>query len=138
MVDYILTAVVRSPNITANMFLKSQGFFHFYNSGVYISKPPKDAKVAEDLIVSFFCEAFGDPRPRFHWEKNGKPLGTKQSRRYQVFDMPNGSVLRIEPVRGKRDNRTFTCVTKNDDDETRASASLLVYSSNGMFRPLIV
>ena len=106
---------------------------HFHYSGVYISNPPKDAKVAEDLIVSFYCEASGDPPLRFYWEKAGKQLGTKHSRRYQVIDIDNGTVLRIEPVKGKRDNRTFTCVVRNDDGEARSEASLLVYptSSNG-------
>ena len=100
--------------------------FYFNHLGVYISKPPRDAKVAEDFTISFFCEAYGSSPVSFHWEKAGRPLSLG-SRQYQVIDMTNGSVLRIERAKGKRHNGTFTCVAKTDDDEARSDASLFVY-----------
>ena len=109
----------------------SKGLLHFFFFSVgRITDPPKDMKVADDHIVSFFCKASGYPPLKFYWEKAGKRLGDRKAGRYQVFSMPNGTVLRIQPVRGKRDNRTFTCVATNKHGEVRASAVLSVYPSS--------
>ena len=89
-------------------------------------------KVAEDLIVSFFCKASGYPPPTFHWERSGKQLNTRKHSRYEVLSMPHGSVLRIEPVKERKDAHTFTCVATNEHGEARANANLEVYPSEGM------
>ena len=48
--------------------------------------------------------------------------------RYLVVDMPHGSVLRIEPVKSRRDDSTFECVAENGIGEPAvASATLTVY-----------
>lgn len=45
--------------------------------------------------------------------------------------MPHGSVLRIEPVRFRKDHANFTCVADNDiGDSARATAKLHVYPMN--------
>ena len=88
-------------------------------------------RVAEDLIVSFFCKASGYPPPTFHWEKNDKKLNTKNHNRYEVMSMPHGSVLRIEPVKERKDTHSFTCVATNEHGEARANAELSVYPSEG-------
>ncbi len=44
------------------------------------------------------------------------------------IDMPHGNVLRIEPVRSKRDDAHFECVADNGIGEpATASASLEIY-----------
>ena len=91
-------------------------------------------KVAEDLIVSFFCKASGYPPPTFHWERDGKQLNTKKHNRYEVLSMPHGSVLRIEPVKERKDAKTFTCVATNEHGEARANAILTVYPGEGAYK----
>ena len=45
-----------------------------------------------------------------------------------VVDMPHGSVLRIEPVKARRDDATFECIADNGIGEAAtASAQLEVY-----------
>ena len=88
---------------------------------------PKSPKVAEDLVVSFFCKASGTPTPSIHWERKGKAIGKKRTR-YEIKHIPHMSVLRIKPVRSKRDNDvSFTCVADNGLEEVRANVSLFVY-----------
>lgn len=76
-------------------------------------------------MASFFCIAEGNPRPQIEWRKGGKRLVTQ---RYTVLDMPpNGSVLRIEPVKADRDNATYECLAENGVGEPeRAMATLSV------------
>ena len=81
--------------------------------------------------MSFFCKASGYPPPTFHWEKNDKKLNTKNHNRYEVMSMPHGSVLRIEPVKERKDTHSFTCVATNEHGEARANAELSVYPSEG-------
>ena len=88
-------------------------------------------RVAEDLIVSFFCKATGYPQPTFHWEKKGKKLTNRKLLRYQVISMPNGSVLRIEPIKKRKDSHTFTCLATNEHGEARASAELSIFTVEG-------
>ncbi len=88
---------------------------------------PKDQKVAENGIVSFFCKASGNPAPDIHWRKNGKRVAINRQR-YMGIDMPHGNVLRIEPVRSRRDDAHFECVADNGIGEpATASASLEIY-----------
>ena len=94
-----------------------------------ITLAPRDHKVKEGGIISFFCKASGNPAPEIHWLRNGKRLAG--ARRFIITDMPHGSVLRIEPVRAGRDDATFTCVAVNGIGEpAKASASLQVYPND--------
>jgi len=48
--------------------------------------------------------------------------------RYVVVDMPHGSVLRVEPVKSRRDDSVVECVADNGIGEPAvASANLDVY-----------
>ncbi|XP_064626984.1 tyrosine-protein phosphatase Lar-like isoform X3 [Lineus longissimus] len=92
-----------------------------------ITLAPRDHKVMEGGTVSFFCKSSGNPAPDIHWLKNGKRV-TSNRNRFLTFDMPHGSVLRIEPVKAQRDDTTISCVAQNSIGEpARASASLQVY-----------
>lgn len=85
---------------------------------------PKDQTVASGGIAVFVCTAVGNPNPQIEWRKNGKRVTTQ---RYAAWDMPNGSVLRIEPVRAGRDDATYECVAENGVGEpVRALADLNV------------
>lgn len=92
-----------------------------------ITLAPKDQKVADNGIISFFCKASGNPAPDIHWRKNGKRVAINRQR-YMGIDMPHGSVLRIEPVRARRDDAVFECVADNGIGEpATASARLEIY-----------
>lgn len=79
-----------------------------------------------ERVASFICSAIGNPKPQIEWRKNGKRLVTL---RYTVLEIPNGSVLRIEPVRPGRDNATYECLAENGVGEpVRAQADLSVLS----------
>lgn len=93
-----------------------------------ITLRPKNHKVAEDAIVSFFCKATGTPQPSFQWKRNDKPINPRKKNRFSIFDMPFGSVLRIEPVKSKKDDAVFTCIADNGIKEPdQANATLTVY-----------
>jgi len=115
-----------------HMLSNSYLFFEIsvFSDPPQITLPPNSHKVTEDSIISFFCKASGNPLPRFMWERNGKRINPKRTR-YFIYDMPFGSVLRIEPVKARRDEATFTCVADNDIGEpARANATLKVYPMN--------
>ncbi|KAL8616015.1 hypothetical protein ACOMHN_014977 [Nucella lapillus] len=102
-----------------------------------ITQRPRSQKVADMGTVSFVCRASGHPAPTFHWERNGKRLGSRRNR-YQVTEAPHVSVLRIKPVRVKRDEEiVVTCVASNRVGNARANATLTVYSKelNGKAYP---
>lgn len=105
--------------------------FLFLSASPMITFAPKSMKVAESMIVSFFCKASGFPPPDFQWEKNGKTINTMNKPRYNIFTMSHGTVLRIHPVKAKKDNTYFTCVAKNEHGEARANATLTIYEMEG-------
>ncbi|XP_033737521.1 receptor-type tyrosine-protein phosphatase S-like isoform X12 [Pecten maximus] len=108
-------------------------FYRFTNkirNPPQITQSPRNQRVAEDSIISFFCKASGNPQPRFQWERDGKRINPKRTR-YFIYDMPHGSVLRIEPVKARRDQATFTCIADNGIGEpARANSTLKVYAMN--------
>ena len=89
---------------------------------------PRHQRVEDHGVVSFFCEAPGNPTAEVYWRRNGRPLSTGR-RRFSTFDMPHGSALRIDPVRAAwDDNSTFECVSDNGVGEAvTAEAQLNVY-----------
>ncbi len=89
-----------------------------------ITLAPQNRKVVEDGIVSFFCKASGNPAPDVYWKKEGKRIsGNRQ--RYLVVEMPHGSVLRIEPVKARKDDSEFECVADNGIGEPAIARSTL-------------
>jgi len=85
---------------------------------------PKDQRVIENGIASFFCKASGNPAPEIHWRKGGKRVSGNR-RRYMTVEMPHGSVLRIEPVKPRRDDSEFECVADNGVGEPATASSRL-------------
>lgn len=89
---------------------------------------PKSQVVVNERVASFICTAEGSPKPQIEWRKNGKRLVTL---RYTVIDLPNGSILRVEPVRPGRDNATYECIAENGIGEpVRGQAELIVLSED--------
>lgn len=84
--------------------------------------------VAEEQTISFVCKASGTPKPNFVWFRNGKRIRLVNRQRYEIKDMLYGSVLRIEPVKQRRDSGEFKCVASNTyGDEVETTAYLHVY-----------
>lgn len=89
---------------------------------------PKSQVVVNERVASFICTAEGSPKPQIEWRKNGKRLVTL---RYTVIDLPDGSILRVEPVRPGRDNATYECIAENGIGEpVRGQAELTVLSED--------
>jgi len=92
-----------------------------------ITLAPRDQRVIDGGTVSFFCKASGNPGPDVYWRKAGRRITTGRQR-YIVVDMPHGSVLRLEPVKSRRDDSVIECVADNGIGEPAvASAKLDVY-----------
>jgi netrin-G3 ligand len=91
---------------------------------------PVDQQVKIGGIAAFYCQASGDPLPVVQWRKNGKKVPGTQSR-YLVHEYPTGgALLRIEPVRGQRDEAQYQCIAENGvGDPVAADAMLTVYES---------
>ncbi|XP_054706437.1 tyrosine-protein phosphatase Lar-like isoform X2 [Uloborus diversus] len=93
-----------------------------------IETAPQNQTVLNNGVASFVCAAVGNPKPQIEWRKNGKRVTTQ---RYTTQDMPNGSVLRIDPVKAGRDDANYECVAENGVGEpVRALASLTVLSED--------
>ncbi|GFU37481.1 tyrosine-protein phosphatase Lar [Nephila pilipes] len=93
-----------------------------------IETVPRNQTVQNNGVASFVCTAVGNPKPIIEWRKNGKRVTTQ---RYTTQDMPNGSVLRIDPVKAGRDDATYECVAENGFGEpVRAIASLTVLTED--------
>ncbi|CAL1265790.1 unnamed protein product [Larinioides sclopetarius] len=89
-----------------------------------IETAPRNQTVLNNGVASFVCAAVGNPKPQIEWRKNGKRVTTQ---RYTVQEMPNGSVLRIDPVKAGRDDATYECMAENGVGEpVRALATLTV------------
>jgi len=93
-----------------------------------VTVAPRDKRVADNGIVSFFCKASGNPAPDVYWRKDGRRVSTGRAR-YSTVNMPHGNVLRIEPVRAARDDgNAVECVADNGVGEAAtATAQLGVY-----------
>jgi len=74
---------------------------------------PEDQKVAQSGIANFYCQATGSPTPSVEWRKSGQRIG-RHHKRYLIVDASDGSVvLRIEPVRARRDEDSYECRADN-------------------------
>jgi len=89
---------------------------------------PEDQKVAQSGTANFYCQATGSPTPDVEWRKSGQRIG-RHHKRYLIVDVTDGSaVLRIEPVRARRDEDTYECHADNGvGTPAAASARLDVY-----------
>ncbi|XP_017268865.1 receptor-type tyrosine-protein phosphatase S isoform X21 [Kryptolebias marmoratus] len=93
--------------------------------------PPRFTKVPVDQIgasggvVTFVCQATGDPKPRVSWNKKGKKVNSQRIETIE-FDEGAGAVLRIQPLRAPRDENIYECVAENSEGEITVSAKLSI------------
>lgn len=74
---------------------------------------PEDQKVSQNGIANFYCAATGSPVPEMEWHKSGQRIG-RHHKRYLTVEAGDGAlVLRIEPVRARRDQDTYECHADN-------------------------
>ena len=80
------------------------------------SKPPKilvhprNITVLEKKPAVLICEAESDPKPTFHWLKNGVDINKK---RIPIIKYSRGSILRIETFKNDRDEGDYECLVEN-------------------------
>uniref|UniRef100_A0A3Q2E6I1 protein-tyrosine-phosphatase n=1 Tax=Cyprinodon variegatus TaxID=28743 RepID=A0A3Q2E6I1_CYPVA len=95
------------------------------------SSPPRFTKVPVDQIgvsggvVSFVCQATGDPKPKVSWNKKGKKVNSQRIETIE-FDEGAGAVLRIQPLRAPRDENIYECVAENSAGEITVNAKLSI------------
>lgn len=94
-----------------------------------IAVAPEDQKVEQSGVANFYCRATGTPAPDVEWRKSGQRIG-RHHKRYLIVEAGDGAVvLRIEPVRARRDEDTYQCHADNGvGTPAVASARLDVYS----------
>uniref|UniRef100_G3UET9 protein-tyrosine-phosphatase n=1 Tax=Loxodonta africana TaxID=9785 RepID=G3UET9_LOXAF len=88
-------------------------------------KEPKDQIGVSGGVVSFVCQAAGDPKPRVTWNKKGKKVNSQRFETIE-FDESAGAVLRIQPLRTPRDENVYECVAQNSVGEITVHAKLTV------------
>uniref|UniRef100_A0A3P8R6U1 protein-tyrosine-phosphatase n=1 Tax=Astatotilapia calliptera TaxID=8154 RepID=A0A3P8R6U1_ASTCA len=76
-------------------------------------------------VVSFVCQATGDPKPKVSWNKKGKKVNSQRIETIE-FDEGAGAVLRIQPLRAPRDENVYECVAENSEGEIVTSAKLSI------------
>ncbi|XP_062868435.1 receptor-type tyrosine-protein phosphatase S isoform X1 [Trichomycterus rosablanca] len=100
-------------------------------TGSLALSPPRFTKVPVDMIgvsggvVSFVCQATGDPKPRVTWNKKGKRVNSQRIETIE-FDEGAGAVLRIQPLRAPRDENIYECVAENSEGEVSVQAKLTI------------
>uniref|UniRef100_A0A7N8XDN2 protein-tyrosine-phosphatase n=1 Tax=Mastacembelus armatus TaxID=205130 RepID=A0A7N8XDN2_9TELE len=100
-------------------------------TGSHALLPPRFTKVPVDQIgvsggvVSFVCQATGDPKPRVSWNKKGKKVNSQRIETIE-FDEGAGAVLRIQPLRAPRDENIYECVAENSEGEITVNAKLSI------------
>ncbi|KAG7488082.1 hypothetical protein MATL_G00030720 [Megalops atlanticus] len=100
-------------------------------TGCNALSPPRFTKVPVDQIgvsggvVSFVCQATGDPKPRVSWNKKGKKVNSQRIETIE-FDEGAGAVLRIQPLRAPRDENIYECVAENSEGEVTVTAKLSI------------
>ncbi|XP_016330008.1 receptor-type tyrosine-protein phosphatase S-like isoform X26 [Sinocyclocheilus anshuiensis] len=110
-----LSALLLSPLLTGSLALS----------------PPRFTKVPVDMIgvsggvVSFICQATGDPKPRVTWNKKGKRVNSQRVETVE-FDEGAGAILRIQPLRAPRDENIYECVAENSEGEISVQAKLSI------------
>ncbi|XP_049334910.1 receptor-type tyrosine-protein phosphatase S isoform X15 [Astyanax mexicanus] len=93
--------------------------------------PPRFTKIPTDQIgvsggvVSFVCQATGDPKPQVNWNKKGKKVNSQRIETIE-FDEGAGAVLRIQPLRAPRDENVYECVARNTEGEIAVTSKLSI------------
>uniref|UniRef100_A0A3B4GS60 protein-tyrosine-phosphatase n=1 Tax=Pundamilia nyererei TaxID=303518 RepID=A0A3B4GS60_9CICH len=102
-------------------------FLSFYQtcSLPRFTKVPVDQIGVSGGVVSFVCQATGDPKPKVSWNKKGKKVNSQRIETIE-FDEGAGAVLRIQPLRAPRDENVYECVAENSEGEIVTSAKLSI------------
>ena len=90
----------------------------------------------ESAIVSYVCQADGEPLPTVSWYFNGDPLGPTNSTKYVFTDrLPANSVIRILNIRDLEasDAGTYTCNATNVVSTDTSSGILTVNGEWAVF-----
>ncbi|XP_060738322.1 receptor-type tyrosine-protein phosphatase S isoform X7 [Tachysurus vachellii] len=118
------------PNMAALLCVSSLLLSPLLGGSLALS-PPRFTKVPVDMIgvsggvVSFVCQATGDPKPRVTWNKKGKRVNSQRIETIE-FDEGAGAVLRIQPLRAPRDENIYECVAENSEGEVSVQAKLTI------------
>ncbi|XP_067309046.1 receptor-type tyrosine-protein phosphatase S isoform X3 [Pseudorasbora parva] len=88
-------------------------------------KIPMDQIGVSGGVVSFVCQATGDPKPLVFWNKKGKKVNSQRIETIE-FDEGAGAVLRIQPLRAPRDENAYECVAKNTEGEITKTSTLSI------------
>ncbi|XP_054910724.1 receptor-type tyrosine-protein phosphatase S isoform X4 [Poeciliopsis prolifica] len=89
------------------------------------TKVPVDQIGVSGGVVSFVCQATGDPKPKVSWNKKGKKVNSQRIETIE-FDEGAGAVLRIQPLRAPRDENIYECLAENSAGENSVSAKLTI------------
>uniref|UniRef100_A0A8C5DMW9 protein-tyrosine-phosphatase n=1 Tax=Gouania willdenowi TaxID=441366 RepID=A0A8C5DMW9_GOUWI len=106
-----ITDIVSTDNVVGWSALKKQGL----KSKIGVSGG----------VVSFVCQATGDPKPKVSWNKKGKKVNSQRIETIE-FDEGAGAVLRIQPLRAPRDENIYECVAENTGGEVTVNAKLSI------------
>ncbi|XP_076838306.1 receptor-type tyrosine-protein phosphatase S-like [Brachyhypopomus gauderio] len=86
-------------------------------------KRPTDQMGVYGGVVSFVCQATGDPKPQVNWSNkkvNSQGIETIE------FDEGAGAVLRIQPLRAPRHEDSYECVALNSVGEITVTSKLSI------------
>ncbi|KAK1790815.1 hypothetical protein P4O66_014669 [Electrophorus voltai] len=89
------------------------------------TKIPRDQTGVSGGVVSFVCQATGDPKPLVNWNKKGKKVNSQRIETIE-FDEGAGAVLRIQPLRAPRDENVYECVARNSEGEIAITSKLSI------------
>jgi len=96
-----------------------------------ISERPRNVKVLDNAALSLVCRATGKPTPEISWWRGGRRIQPASANRYDIRNIDGGSVLRIKPVKARRDDGFIDCVANNEVSEpVTARASVHVYTQH--------
>ncbi|KAL6469457.1 hypothetical protein MHYP_G00229810 [Metynnis hypsauchen] len=110
-----LSGLLLSPLLSGSLALSAPRF----------TKVPVDMIGVSGGVVSFVCQATGDPKPRVTWNKKGKRVNSQRIETIE-FDEGAGAVLRIQPLRAPRDENIYECVAENSEGEVSVQAKLTI------------
>uniref|UniRef100_A0A8C4IT32 protein-tyrosine-phosphatase n=1 Tax=Dicentrarchus labrax TaxID=13489 RepID=A0A8C4IT32_DICLA len=96
-----------------------------FDTSPRFTKVPVDQIGVSGGVVSFVCQATGDPKPRVSWNKKGKKVNSQRIETIE-FDEGAGAVLRIQPLRAPRDENIYECVAENTEGEITVNAKLSI------------
>ncbi|KAA8589471.1 hypothetical protein FQN60_012836 [Etheostoma spectabile] len=96
-----------------------------FSTSPQFTKVPADQIGVSGGVVSFVCQAKGDPKPKVSWNKKGKKVNSQRIETIE-FDEGAGAVLRIQPLRAPRDENIYECVAENSEAEITVNAKLSI------------